>query len=139
MPKDFVVDASIVMSWCFKDEANRYTDAILDILTEATAYVPSVWPLEIGNVILVAERRKRLNKADSTRFLGLLAELPIVITPEPPGRMMNEILVLAREQKLSTYDASYLDLAMRMGLPLATLDRELSAAARRTHTPTVGV
>ena len=133
MSKDFVIDNSVVMTWCFKDEKNKYTDAILDTLEFSTAFVPSIWPLEVGNVLLVAERKKRLSKADSTRFITLLAELPIVIEPEPPERMMRDILALAREHQISTYDASYLDLAMRKDLPIATLDKGLKKAAKRSQ------
>ena len=128
---EFVIDNSVVMTWCFKDETNQYADSVLDTLEFSTAFVPSIWPLEVGNVLLVAERKKRLSEADSTRFITLLAELPIAIEPEPPDRMMREILTLAREQQISTYDASYLDLAMRKGIPIATLDKGLKKAAKR--------
>ena len=126
---DFVIDNSIVMSWCFADEDNPYADQVLSSLEMHEACVPAIWPLEVGNVLLVAERRKRLSKADSVRFLELLHDLPITVIQEPPERMCREIVSLAREQKLSTYDASYLDLAMRKGLPVATLDRSLKQAA----------
>jgi predicted nucleic acid-binding protein len=135
--KDFVIDTSVVMSWCFKDETNRYADGILDLLEEATALVPSIWPLEVGNVLLVAERRKRLSEADSMRLITLLSELPIIVEQEPPERLIHEILTLAREHKLSSYDASYLDLAMRKGLSLATIDKNLIAAAKRSRVPIV--
>ncbi|MEW6594772.1 MAG: type II toxin-antitoxin system VapC family toxin [Thermodesulfobacteriota bacterium] len=135
MGAQFVVDASIVMSWCFADEADAYADGVLDRLAQDEALVPSIWPLEIGNVLLVAERRKRLSEADSARFLALLAELPIVVEPEPPQRMLREILGLARELGLSTYDAAYLDLAMRLGLPIATNDAALRKAAKRVRVP----
>ena len=137
MSEDFVIDTSVVMSWCFKDEINRYADGILDLLEEATAFAPSIWPLEVGNVLLVAERRKRLSEADSIRFITLLSELPINVEQEPPERMIHEILALAREHKLSSYDASYLNLAMRKGLSIATLDRNLIAAAKRSRVPIV--
>lgn len=137
MSKDFVIDTSVVMSWCFKDETNRYADGILDLLEEATALVPSIWPLEVGNVLLVAERRKRLSEADSMRLITLLSELPIIVEQEPPERLIHEILTLAREHKLSSYDASYLDLAMRKGLSLATIDKNLIAAAKRSRVPIV--
>jgi len=131
--EDFVVDNSVVMSWCFKDETSKYTDAVLDHLEQATAFVPAVWPLEVSNVLLVAERRKRLSQADSSRFILLLLELPIIVEQESSARMFSEILALAREYKLSSYDASYLDLAMRKGLPIATTDKNLLAAARRSN------
>ena len=137
MSTDFVIDTSVVMSWCFKDETNRYTDGILDLLEEATAFAPSIWPLEVGNVLLVAERRKRLSEADSRRFIALLSDLPIIVEQEPPERMIHEILALARKHKLSSYDASYLDLAMRKGLSIATIDENLIAAAERSRVPIV--
>ena len=135
MIQDFVIDNSVVMSWCFKDETSKYTDAMLDYLEQATAYVPAIWPLEVSNVLLVAERRKRLSRSDSSRFISLLLELPIIVEPESPVRMLSEILALAREYKLSSYDASYLDLAMRKGLPIATTDKNIILAARRSSVP----
>ena len=77
----------------------------------------------------MAERRKQLNKSATIRFLDLLGELPIIVVQEPPERMTKEILALARERQISTYDASYLDLAMRTGLSIATLDSSLKKAA----------
>ena len=137
MGEHFVIDTSVVMTWCLKDETSKYADAILDSLEVSIAVVPSIWPLEVGNVLLVAERKKRLGEADSSRFVALLAELPIMIEQEPPERMMKEILALAREHKLSTYDASYLDLSMRKGLPIATLNNGLIAAAKRSQVPII--
>ena len=130
MEKSFVVDTSIVMSWCFKDQANSFADTILEQLQEATAFVPSVWPLEVTNVLLAAERRKLIGKADSIHFLNLLAQLPIFVQHESPERIMNDILSHARDHNLSSYDASYLDLAIKKGLPLATLDKKLQKAAK---------
>ncbi|WP_417913836.1 type II toxin-antitoxin system VapC family toxin [Candidatus Electronema sp. JM] len=119
------------MSWCFADENSDYAEHVLAALETLTAVVPAVWPLEVANVLLVAERKKRLGKADSIRFLELLRELPIEVMQESPQRMTGEIMALAREQQLSSYDASYLDLAMRKGLPLATLDAALIKAAEK--------
>jgi len=131
MTEHFVVDNSVVMSWCFKDETNKYADAILHKLCEARAVVPSIWPLEVVNVLLVAERRKRLSEADSTRFITLLTQLPIIVEQERPENMMKELLTFARANNLSSYDASYLDLAMKRGYPIATSDNKLIQAARR--------
>ena len=97
----------------------------------SSALVPAIWPLEIANVLIVAERKKRLRMVDSMRFLELLESLPIVVEKEHRGRIWRDILTLAREQQLSSYDAAYLDLAIRRELPLATLDKGLIAAARR--------
>ncbi len=133
MGNDFIIDNSVIMAWCFKDETNQYADSVLDRLEDATGFVPSIWPLEVCNVLLVAERRKRIGEAGSTRFIALLTELPIVVEQESPERMLKEIFAIARKHKLSSYDASYLDLAMRKGLPLATLDNNLIAAAKRSQ------
>jgi predicted nucleic acid-binding protein len=129
---DFVVDNSVVMSWCFTDEENDYADSVLTALETMTAAVPAIWPLEVANVLLVAERRKRLATSDSIRFLELLRELPIEVIQEAPQRMTSEIMLLAREQQLSSYDASYLDLATRKGLPLASADTRLRKAAEHS-------
>jgi len=131
MTKHFVIDNSVVMSWCFKDETSKYADAILHRLSEATAFVPSIWPLEVVNVLLVAERKRRLSEADSTRFITLLTQLPIVVEVGHPERSMKALLIFARANKLSSYDASYLDLAMKSGYPIATLDTKLIQAARK--------
>ena len=137
MVEHFVVDNSVVMSWYFKDETNKYADTILEKLTDAIAVVPSIWPLEVVNVLIVAERQRRLSESDSIRFLTLLSQLPIVLEYERP-EMMKELLALARAYNLSSYDASYLYLAMRKGLPIATLDNKLIEAAGRIEVPLLG-
>ena len=131
----FVIDNSVVMGWCFENEGNRYAEAVLDSLEYGEALVPAIWPLEVGNVLLVAERKKRLSEASVVRFLALLNSLPITVEPEPPERMLKEIVSLARAYNLSTYDASYLDLAMRLGLPIATQDASLARAAKKCRVP----
>ncbi len=131
----FVLDASVTLAWGFADEANAYVDAVLESLTDAAAVAPAVWPLEMANALLVAERRGRLTKADSARFLSLLEQLPIAVEQETPARMLGEIMALAREHTLSTYDASYLDLAMCQGLALATQDEALRRAAVASGVP----
>jgi len=135
MSDDFVIDNSVIMAWCFGDEISGYSDHILDSLETSTGFVPSIWPLEVSNVLLVAERKKRISEADSARFVALLADLPIIVEQESPERMIKEIFALARKHKLSSYDASYLDLAMRKGLPIASLDKNLLAAAKKSKVP----
>lgn len=135
MPARFVVDTSVVMAWCFQDAGNRYADAVLESLEAGEAFVPAIWPLEVGNVLLVAERKKRLAEASLVRFLALLRNLPITVEQETPDRMLTEIVSLARTHHLSTYDASYLDLAMRLGLPIATQDTQLAKAAKSCRVP----
>ena len=131
MKERLVLDNSIVMSWCFQDEASKYADAVLDALETSEAIVPSIWPLEVANVLLVAERKRRLSRADTARFVSLIRSLPILVEDETPDRILGEILALAREYGLSSYDASYLDLAIRTSLPMATLDQDLRKAAKR--------
>jgi predicted nucleic acid-binding protein len=135
MDKSFVVDNSIVMTWFFQDQANPYSDSILDRLTEASAFVPSIWPLEVVNVLLTAERKKYIGQADSIRFISLLLQLPIVVDYESPQKVMQDLIGLGRSHRLSSYDASYLSLAMRKGLPLATLDKNLQRAAKMVNVP----
>ncbi len=135
MSERFVVDTSVVLAWCFEDEGDPYAEAVLETLEVCEAVVPAIWPLEVGNVLLVAERNKRLSKADVVRFLALLNHLPVIVEQETPERMLKEIVALAREQRLTTYDASYLDLAMRLGLPIATRDTSLSRAAKKCRVP----
>ena len=127
----FVLDTSVAMAWCFEDETNPYADAVLDSLIDNAALAPSIWPLEVGNVLLVAERRNRISQPDSMRFLELLSSLPIKIESFSEQRMFEAVLSLARKFGVSSYDASYLDLAIQTGLKLATLDQSLRKAADR--------
>ncbi|MCJ7622058.1 MAG: type II toxin-antitoxin system VapC family toxin [Anaerolineaceae bacterium] len=132
----FVLDTSVVMAWCFEDENNSYADAVLDHLKEDTALAPGIWPLEIGNVLVSAERRGRMTRAESEHFLELIQQLPIEVETPSSRRLFETVINLAREQSLSTYDAAYLDLAMRVGVRLATLDNAMQQAAIRFGIPT---
>lgn len=131
----FVVDNSVVMAWCFGDEESPYADAVLESLIDGEALAPSIWPLELGNALLAAERRKRLGEASVDSILALVDALPIRVEQDPPERMLREVFVLARENGLSTYDASYLDPAIRHGLPISTLDESLIRAAGKCRIP----
>jgi predicted nucleic acid-binding protein len=130
-----VVDNSIVMSWCFEDEGNCYADAVLESLEFVQGLAPAVWPLEVANVLLVAERKKRIDRSSVVRFLALLQGLPLKVEHEPPCRALTEIFALARDRGLSSYDASYLDLAMRFGISIATMDESLIKAAKHCSVP----
>jgi predicted nucleic acid-binding protein len=127
----FVLDCSIAVTWCFDDEATPETDALMDRVKEYGAFVPSLWPLEVANVLLLAERRGRSSPAHITSFVQRLDTLPIHVDGETASRALGGILPLARSEGLTTYDASYLDLAMRLGLPLATKDEALKKAGGR--------
>lgn len=131
----FVLDNSVVIAWYLRDEFSVLADNILGSLADNDAIVPAVWPLELGNALLVAERRGRIGTAEVTRVLNLVENLPISVQQENPRRMLTDILAMARELNLSTYDASYLDLAMRTASPLATLDRNMLSAAAKCGVP----
>jgi predicted nucleic acid-binding protein len=127
--RDLVIDASVALAWCFPDEGREETEQILEELRHRKGIVPSIWPLEICNAILSAERRQRVAMADVSRFLGLLNRLSLAVDTLPAQRSFSNVLPLARAYKLSAYDASYLELAMREGCALATLDGKLREAA----------
>ena len=126
---EFVVDCSVAMAWCFPDEANAYADAALDALKNGQAHVPALWPIEVSNVLVVAERRGRISASEADDFVRLVQGLPIVVERDTPDRAFTEILLLARQHRLTSYDAAYLELALRSSLPLCTLDDDLKTAA----------
>ena len=115
-----VIDSSAALSWCFEDEASPETDALFERVRDLGAVVPGLWHLEVANVLLQAEKRGRITAGDVTMRLDLTAALPITTDSETTARAWREILALARAQELTTYDASYLELAIRRGLPLQT-------------------
>lgn len=128
--KRFVVDASMTLAWCFPDESTAYTEAVLDLFSKGfEAIAPAVWPLEVANALLVGERRKRLTTAQVASMLKRILNLPISIDPIRIDNAFGSILMLARKEQLSEYDASYVELALREGLPLATLDDQVRRAA----------
>jgi predicted nucleic acid-binding protein len=133
--KPFVLDCSVTMAWCFEDECDAYADAVLGALGRGDALVPAIWPLEVANVLLVAERTKRLKKADSARFVELVRGLPVVVESFAGDTVLDRVIGLGREFGLSSYDASYLELAMRQGLPLATRDKALARACKKAGVP----
>jgi predicted nucleic acid-binding protein len=133
MSLDFVLDSSVTMTWFFEDEATSATDELLDGLNQdGRAVVAAHWALEVSNTLLMAERRKRTTIAESSEFLAILDALPIETDPHTADRASTTTLALARTHGLTLYDGAYLELAMRRSLPLATLDRDLRAAAKRT-------
>jgi len=125
----FVVDTSVIVSWCLRDEKDDYSDRILDQISASEAVIPSLARFEIANVLLVAERRNRLTEADANRFINLLESLPIRVDQAPLGLDLEKILAIGRQHRLSAYDAAYLELAMREGLSFATRDQDLREAA----------
>ena len=126
----FVLDCSVTMAWLFADEANESTDALRESLLKDSAVVPALWPIEVANVLLVATRRGRISEEDWPRIRDHLDALPINIDTESCHRVLDTVLPIANQHKLSVYDAVYLELALRLGLPLATLDKALGAAGQ---------
>lgn len=134
----FVLDSSVSLSWCFEDEFTDATDALMERTGDSGAIVPSHWALEVLNGLAMAERRRRI---DSTRRRGLiefLGDLPVTIDPETVNQVWTVTSQLAAKHRLTVYDAAYLELAQRLGLPLATLDQELRAAADAIGVPLLG-
>jgi len=127
-----VLDASIVMAWCFDDESTPITERLLDLAsTGAEIVVPAIWPFEVANALLVAERRKRISVAQATVFLSRIGRYAVSVEETPASQAFGEILALARQHTLTVYDAAYLELALRRALPLATLDDDLRHVAKR--------
>ena len=126
-----VVDTSIALTWCFEDEASLETDQLFERVRDDGALVPGLWYLELGNVLLQAEKRGRITRDDVALRLELIADLPIRVDTESATRAWREILTLAKAERLTTYDAAYLELALRQSLVLLTRDTELVNAARR--------
>jgi predicted nucleic acid-binding protein len=131
----FVLDGSVTMVWGFVDEADAYAEAILEQMPELQAHVPPLWPLEVANALLVGERRRRITPAETARFLTILGGFPIRVDDEAVAHAWADTMHLARAQNLSCYDAAYLELAIRRGLPLASLDGKLKTAAEAVGVP----
>ena len=134
----FVIDASTVLSWCFEDESGPEADVLIDEVAAQGAAVPGLWPLEIANGLVVGERRGRIKPAESAAFVAMIDVLPIAVDPATGARALNETMGIARQHGLTAYDAAYLELAMRLGLPLATGDRRLATAAKGVGIVLVG-
>ncbi|MFB2876626.1 type II toxin-antitoxin system VapC family toxin [Floridanema aerugineum] len=127
----FVLDCSIAISWCLVDENDNYANAILAMMPDSEAYVPGIWSLEIANTLLVAERRNRITTEQSELAIALLQSLLIHIDESTNNYALSSTLLLGRQEGLAAYDAAYLELALRLQLPIATLDIRLAQAATR--------
>ena len=130
----FVLDASVVLTWCFPDENAAMAQRVAEMFKHGdTAIAPSFWPHEVLNALLVGERRKRISKELVRSFLDDLATLPVVLERFPAGVIFDRVQQLSREHGLTAYDAAYLDLALNSRLPLATLDEDLRRACKKTR------
>ena len=138
MSAAFVVDCSIAMAWLFRDEATPKTVALLNRLATETALVPAWWSIEITNVLALAERKRRITATQSDAFIADLSKLGIERDHEATDRAFTHLLALCRTHRLTSYDAIYLDLAIRRSLPLATLDDDLRKAAKKLSISLLG-
>lgn len=124
-----VLDSSVALAWVLPGEGSEATEALLDEIAAAGAAAPGLWPLETANVLLQAEKARRITQDERRRSLATLAALPIHIDPDTASQAFGRTLDLAETQGLTLYDASYLELALRLALPLASLDKKLRQAA----------
>ena len=131
---DFVLDNSVSMRWLLESEKSsdqKYAETVLNSLVDANALVPNLWHLEATNVLLGAEKRGDVETVEIERFISQLENLPLQVDPLTSRQAFNRTMALSRIYKLSSYDAAYLELAMREGIPLATLDKSLRKAATK--------
>ena len=127
----FVLDASVVLTWCFPDENSDLAQRVADRFKQGdTALAPSFWPHEVLNALLAGEKRKRISNEMIRTFLDDLVLLPIALEPSPAGTVFDRIQSLSRKHGLTAYDAAYLDLALESGLALATSDEALLRACK---------
>ena len=126
MSVPLVVDASVSAAWFLPDEATPYTEAILQATAEGEVWVPALWLLEMGNLMLSAQRRRRITAAKRQELVAHAQALRLRVDRDPVA--MTTLDTLAARHGLSAYDASYLELALRRSLPLATLDEALQRA-----------
>jgi len=130
----FVLDASVVLTWCFPDENAAMAQHVADMFKQGDAAIaPSFWPHEVLNALLAGEKRKRISKELVGSFLDDLATLPIFLEQFPVTTVFDRVQQLSRAHGLTAYDAAYLDLARVSGLPLATLDEDLARACKKAR------
>ena len=123
----FVLDCSVTISWFMPDESSDFN--FLNQVVNDGAIVPSLWSLEVGNVLLMAERKMRITLEQRQKALHILTELPIIFDTMTANYAWIETMELAERYNLTIYDASYLELSLRRSLPLATFDNSLKKAA----------
>ncbi|KQP18126.1 type II toxin-antitoxin system VapC family toxin [Pseudorhodoferax sp. Leaf267] len=128
-----VVDASVAAAWFLPDEATLFTEAALELSVTSDVWVPALWMLEIGNLFISAQRRKRITAVQRQELVQAAAALRLRVDREPVD--MVALDALAAQHGLTTYDATYLELAVRRSLPLATLDAALLKAMSSAGVP----
>lgn len=133
-----VIDASVTIDWLLDDERTPAAVEIRGRVIVEGAVVPPIWRTEVGNALLAASRRGRLTREEGLEALEDLALLPIEPDPEGWDRAWADVYGLAADHRLTVYDASYLEVALRRRLPLATFDGELREAAGRRGVSLLG-
>jgi len=131
----FVLDSSVALAWLLPDEGGEALDRLADRLQHETAHVPCIWPLEVGNALLVAQRRGRIRDSELARMMAALDRLPVEVDVEGSKAGVRGIAEVARSHGLTTYDAAYVDLAHRRSIALATLDDRLRKVCETLGVP----
>lgn len=126
----FVLDASLTLAWVFDEEETKRSREVLRQVLEHVVIVPSIWPLEVANAVLIGTRSGRFTDDEALLFAESLAGLDVEVDEQAHRIAFVDLIPLAREHGLTSYDAAYLELALRTGAPLATLDAGLARAAR---------
>ncbi|OQW60949.1 MAG: hypothetical protein A4S17_02255 [Proteobacteria bacterium HN_bin10] len=135
----YVIDASAMLAWCFDDEQPKNPLGLLRKLRQGGLAAPVHWPLELTNIVCNSEKKGRITPADARSFVQLVESLGVAIDFETPRRAWSDIIALARAEKLTTYDAAYLELAMRMRATLVSKDDDLLKAAKRNSVSTLAL
>lgn len=135
---NLVLDTSATLAWIYADETTQAIQDVFDLVIEGGAWVPALWRLEVANVLEISILRRRHDAAFRDTTLADLSRLPIRLDPETNEHAWDTTLRLATRHKLTLYDAAYLELAQRRGLPLATLDQDLARAARLERVTVLG-
>jgi len=134
MVAGFVLDCSVTIAMCLKDERSAYARKVEEALRDTAAVVPALWSYEVANALVVAERRQRITSVERDELLAILGSLGIAIEPAPSA-LPRALITLAQRHKLTAYDAAYLELALSAGLPLATANADLARAAKAARVP----
>ena len=134
-----VLDSSVTLAWIHRNESTKAVEEVMERLSQGGGWVPNLWRLEVANVLEMNVRRSRYEAGFRDRALSDLALFPIQVDSESDRQAWGATLRLAERHRLTLYDAAYLELAVRRGLPLATLDRELRASARGEKVQLLGV
>ncbi len=134
-----VLDSSATLAWVYSDEITPAIQHVLELVTAGGAWVPAIWRLEVANILETCVRRRRTDATFRDATLADLALLPIHLDADTDRHAWGATMVLAERHRLTLYDAAYLELAQRRGLPLATLESELRTAAGAESVPLLGI